>query len=139
MNMTYDEAVEYIINVPRFNKYIDQKHVANATLIALMEELGNPQLKVKSIHIAGTNGKGSTVQLIKNILVGNGYRVGCFASPHLNRIKPSPFPSNAAFASVLSAEIWFLVADPSFAKSTDHQLGLSSLNNVAEINFITYS
>jgi len=86
MNMTYDEAVEYIINVPRFNKYIDQKHVANATLIALMEELGNPQLKVKSIHIAGTNGKGSTVQLIKNILVGSGYRVGCFVSPHLIRI-----------------------------------------------------
>ena len=86
MIMTYDEAVEYIINVPRFNKYIEQNHVANATLIALMEKLGNPQLKVKTIHIAGTNGKGSTVQLIKNILVGSGYRVGCFVSPHLIKI-----------------------------------------------------
>ncbi len=86
MNMTYDEAVEYIINVPRFNKYIDQNYVANATLIELMEELGNPHLKVRSIHIAGTNGKGSTVQFIKNILVGSGYKVGCFVSPHLIKI-----------------------------------------------------
>ncbi len=86
MSRTYTEAVDYIINVPRFNKYIDKEFKANATLLALMERLGNPHLKVKSIHIAGTNGKGSTVQLIKNILVESGYRVGCFVSPHLIRI-----------------------------------------------------
>ncbi len=86
MNMTYDEAVEYIINVPRFNKYIDADNKANYTLLALMKELGNPHLKVKAIHVAGTNGKGSTVQFIKNILVECGYKVGCFVSPHLIKI-----------------------------------------------------
>lgn len=86
MSMTYSEAVEYIINVPRFNKYIDSGLVANATLLALMKELDNPHLKVKAIHIAGTNGKGSSVQLIKNILVESGYKVGCFVSPHLIKI-----------------------------------------------------
>lgn len=86
MSMTYSEVVEYIINVPRFNKYIDSSLAANETLLALMNALGNPHLKVKTIHIAGTNGKGSTVQLIKNILVESGYKVGCFVSPHLVKI-----------------------------------------------------
>ncbi len=84
--MTYNQAVDFIINVPRFNKYIEEGYQANSTLLALMDKLDNPHLKVKSIHIAGTNGKGSTVQLIKNILVASGYRVGCFVSPHLIKI-----------------------------------------------------
>ena len=84
--MTYSQAVDYIINVPRFNKYIDGNNKANVTLFALMDKLGNPHLKVKAIHIAGTNGKGSTVQLVKNILVEAGYKVGCFVSPHLIKI-----------------------------------------------------
>ncbi len=86
MSMTYSQAVDYIINVPRFNKYIDGNHKANSTLLALMDKLGNPHLKVKAIHVAGTNGKGSTVQLVKNILVEAGYKVGCFVSPHLVKI-----------------------------------------------------
>ena len=86
MSMTYSQAVDYIINVPRFNKYIDGNPKANSTLLALMDKLGNPHLKVKAIHIAGTNGKGSTVQLVKNILVEAGYKVGCFVSPHLIKI-----------------------------------------------------
>lgn len=84
--MTYSQAVDYIINVPRFNKYIDGNHKANVTLLALMDKLDNPHLKAKTIHVAGTNGKGSTVQLVKNILVEAGYKVGCFVSPHLIKI-----------------------------------------------------
>ncbi len=78
--------MDYIINVPRFNKYINNTNGANANLIRLMEKLGNPHLKVRTIHVAGTNGKGSTVQFIKNLLVESGYRVGCFVSPHLIKI-----------------------------------------------------
>lgn len=48
-----------------------------------MEELGHPERKVKIIHVAGTNGKGSTVEMLTNILVKNGYRVGKYMSPHL--------------------------------------------------------
>ena len=85
-NITYEQAVEYIINIPRFNKYIDSSYKPNEALKCILEKLGNPHLKVRSIHVAGTNGKGSTVQLVKNILVESGYRVGCFVSPHLIRI-----------------------------------------------------
>lgn len=86
VDLTYDEAVEYIINIPRFNKYIDKGFKPNETLSLILSRLGNPHLGTRSIHIAGTNGKGSTVQLIKNILVSSGYKVGCFVSPHLIRI-----------------------------------------------------
>ena len=48
-----------------------------------MEFLGNPQDSFKVIHVAGTNGKGSTVNFIKDILLFNGFNVGTFTSPHL--------------------------------------------------------
>ena len=54
-----------------------------AMMIAL-DELGNPHLKLKNIiHIAGTNGKGSTASFIRTILECSGYKVGLFTSPHL--------------------------------------------------------
>lgn len=49
----------------------------------LLHMLGNPQNKIKAIHIAGTNGKGSTVYYLKNALTANGYNVGVFTSPSL--------------------------------------------------------
>lgn len=53
----------------------------------LLELLGNPHKKLKLIHIAGTNGKGSTSSIIGSILIKNGYRVGFFNSPHLETME----------------------------------------------------
>lgn len=53
----------------------------------LLEKLGNPHEKIKLIHIAGTNGKGSTSSILGNILISHGYRVGFFNSPHLEDIE----------------------------------------------------
>ena len=50
---------------------------------ALLDRLGNPERKFPSIHIAGTNGKGSTAALLASILTEAGLRVGLFTSPHL--------------------------------------------------------
>ena len=49
----------------------------------LLDKLGDPHLKFKSIHIAGTNGKGSTAAMIASILKEAGYKVGLYTSPHL--------------------------------------------------------
>lgn len=51
---------------------------------ALLGALGDPQLKIPCVHVAGTNGKGSTSLLISAILTSAGYRVGRFTSPHLH-------------------------------------------------------
>ncbi len=49
----------------------------------LLRHFGDPHLKVRSIHIAGTNGKGSTAAFVESILRASGYRVGLYTSPHL--------------------------------------------------------
>ncbi len=51
---------------------------------ALLEEMGNPQQGLKYVHIAGTNGKGSTSLIIADVLIKAGYKVGRFTSPHLH-------------------------------------------------------
>lgn len=58
-----------------------KKDLSNTIL--LCEALGNPHLKFKSIHIAGTNGKGSTSHMLAAILQSAGYKTGLYTSPHL--------------------------------------------------------
>lgn len=52
----------------------------------LLEELGNPQNKLKGVHVAGTNGKGSTCAMLQSILTQSGYKVGMFTSPHISSL-----------------------------------------------------
>lgn len=80
--LNYQEAVEYILDVPRFTKKNPMENTKR-----LMEILGNPQDKIKTIHIAGTNGKGSTSAFINSILREAGYKCGMFTSPHLENIR----------------------------------------------------
>lgn len=83
--MNYQEAVDFL-----YHKTLVFQHVgAQAykpgleTTFALAETFGNPHSSFKAIHIAGTNGKGSTAHLLAAILQNCGYRVGLYTSPHL--------------------------------------------------------
>ena len=76
--MNYRETVEYILSIPLFAQKIGTENLAS-----LLERLGNPQDKSKVIHIAGTNGKGSTAKALATILMHAGFHVGLFTSPHL--------------------------------------------------------
>ncbi|WP_034100612.1 bifunctional folylpolyglutamate synthase/dihydrofolate synthase [Flavobacterium psychrophilum] len=58
-----------------------RKDLVNTILLA--NHLGNPELKVKTIHVAGTNGKGSSSSMIASVLQEAGYKVGLYTSPHL--------------------------------------------------------
>ncbi|MBI2651048.1 bifunctional folylpolyglutamate synthase/dihydrofolate synthase [Candidatus Woesearchaeota archaeon] len=51
----------------------------------LLDKIGNPQQKLKCIHVAGTNGKGSVCAMINSVLINSGYKVGMYTSPHLKR------------------------------------------------------
>lgn len=79
--MTYEEAVRYIDDIPKFTK----KNTLENTKI-LMERLGNPQSSMKILHVAGTNGKGSVCAYLSSILTYAGKRTGLFTSPHLVKI-----------------------------------------------------
>ena len=65
------------------NYQTDQPHFGLERMVKLLALRGNPHLKLKVIHIGGTNGKGSTIAFLKNMLVKMGLRVGVFNSPYL--------------------------------------------------------
>lgn len=76
--MNYRETLEYIAS------FIWKGSVLGLSRIYdLLEKLGNPQKDLKFIHIAGTNGKGSTAAFLSSILKESGYRVGLFTSPYI--------------------------------------------------------
>ena len=65
------------------NYRTNQPHFGLERMVELLALRGNPHLKLKVIHIGGTNGKGSTIAFLKNMLVKMGLRVGVFSSPYL--------------------------------------------------------
>lgn len=67
------------------NFYKGTKEPSLAGIEFLMSEFGNPEKKLKVIHIAGTNGKGSCTEMMTNILIKAGYKVGKFIGPHLEK------------------------------------------------------
>ena len=52
---------------------------------ALLDKVGNPEKKLKCIHVAGTNGKGSVCAMLQSVLIESGYKVGMYTSPHLKK------------------------------------------------------
>ena len=85
MDMTYDETVQYLFNcAPPFQQVGGAAYKEGlATTIELDNHLGNPHRKFRTIHVAGTNGKGSTSHTLAAILQECGYKVGLYTSPHL--------------------------------------------------------
>ncbi len=75
---SYEEAVEYLLNIPRFTK----KNTMADTR-AFLRRLGNPDKELKILHVAGTNGKGSVCAYLRYVLEEAGYQVCSFTSPHL--------------------------------------------------------
>ncbi|MDP2916885.1 MAG: folylpolyglutamate synthase/dihydrofolate synthase family protein [Dehalococcoidia bacterium] len=89
--MNYQQATEYIFGHTNYEVVPRVPHImANydlRRLLELMSCVGNPHLKAKSIHIAGTNGKGSTSAMLASVLTDSGYRTGLYTSPHLHTMR----------------------------------------------------
>lgn len=112
--MDYSQALAYVHSRLRFGIRPGLERMAD-----LMERLGNPQDHVPAVHIAGTNGKGSTSTMIANILVEAGYRTGLFTSPYvcdfMERIQFGGAPGDhALFAQVMTrlSELAAQMEDP---------------------------
>lgn len=83
--MNYKETTEWLFDqLPMYQTIgaIAYKADLSNTLL-LLEHLGNPEKKIKCIHVAGTNGKGSTSHLLASVYQEAGYKVGLYTSPHL--------------------------------------------------------
>lgn len=84
-NMTYQETIDYLYaSRPAFHLVGSAAYKPGLdNTYRLMTALGNPHEQLRAVHVAGTNGKGSTSHLIAAALQAQGYRVGLFTSPHL--------------------------------------------------------
>lgn len=76
--MDYRRSIAYLFGLQRFGIKLGLAHIEK-----LLSLLGNPHRKLRCVHIAGTNGKGSTAAFLHSILTRSGYRAGLFISPHL--------------------------------------------------------
>tara|TARA_B100000900_G_scaffold66941_1_gene52138 strand:- start:104 stop:1303 length:1200 start_codon:yes stop_codon:yes gene_type:complete len=83
--MSYKKTIDFLYQkLPIYQRkglVAYKKDIGN--IVEATRKLNNPHLKFKSIHVGGTNGKGSTSHIIKSILISAGYKVGLYTSPHL--------------------------------------------------------
>jgi len=107
--MTYTEATEFLFSLRRFGWRLGLE-----TIQRLLDLLGNPQQGMPSIHIGGTNGKGSTAAMLAAILQAGGRRTGLYTSPHLldftERIRVNGCPIGEVEVTLLTARLMALCA-----------------------------
>ncbi|MBU0475201.1 MAG: bifunctional folylpolyglutamate synthase/dihydrofolate synthase [Bacteroidetes bacterium] len=75
--MNYEQSLEKLFSLHQFGIKLGLDNIKK-----LLKHIGNPEAKLKTIHIAGSNGKGSTASFISSILIEAGYKVGLYTSPH---------------------------------------------------------
>ncbi|MBO0947371.1 bifunctional folylpolyglutamate synthase/dihydrofolate synthase [Fibrella forsythiae] len=124
--MTYNEALSYLYDrLPVFHRVgVSAYKPGLSNVLALCDALGNPQHKFRSIHVAGTNGKGSTSHLLASVYQAAGYRVGLYTSPHLKsfteriRLNGVAIPEADVAAFVESQQLVIEQIQPSFFEVT---------------------
>ncbi|GAB2537670.1 bifunctional folylpolyglutamate synthase/dihydrofolate synthase [Spirosoma aerophilum] len=124
--MQYSEAIDYLYSrLPVFHR-IGAKALKPGlgNIRLLCEALGNPQDQFKSIHVGGTNGKGSSSHMLAAIYQSAGYQVGLYTSPHLKsfteriRISGQPIPEGEVAAFVARHQALIEEIEPSFFEVT---------------------
>ena len=120
--MTYQQTLDYLFSqLPMFSRIggaAIKKDITNT--VKLCNYLGNPQEKFRSVHIAGTNGKGSTSHMLAAIFQTAGYKTGLYTSPHLRdfreriRINGEMIPEQQVVDFTQRLKEQIAVIEPSF-------------------------
>ncbi len=124
--MTYQETLEYLfVKTPAFQQKGESAYKPGlGNVIELDNYYGNPHKKFKTIHIAGTNGKGSVSHTLAAILQSAGYKVGLYTSPHLKdfseriRVNGKPISEQYVIDFVREADEIIGKLNPSFFEIT---------------------
>ena len=124
--MTYTEAIDYLYaHAPMFQAHGRRAYKSGLdTTLALDAHFGHPHRAYRTIHIAGTNGKGSTSHLLASVLQCAGYRVGLYTSPHLRdfceriRVDGATIPHERVAAFVADHRSLIDTLQPSFFEIT---------------------
>ena len=124
--MDYPQTIEYLFTkLPLFSRIGPAAYKADLINIeALSKQLDNPERKFKSVHVAGTNGKGSTSHMLAAILQKAGYKTGLYTSPHLHdfreriRIDGHIIPENNVISFTERIRDFVNESEPSFFEIT---------------------
>ena len=124
--MNYEKTLEYLFaQLPMFQRIGASAYKADlGNTIAMCAILGHPENRFRSVHIAGTNGKGSTSHMIASVLQSAGYKTGLYTSPHLKdfreriRINGRMIPKSFVTGFVSKNKKLFEEINPSFFEYT---------------------
>jgi dihydrofolate synthase / folylpolyglutamate synthase len=124
--MNYQQTIDYLFSqLPMYQRIGPAAYRANLdNTIALSKHLGNPEKKFRSIHIAGTNGKGSVAHMLASVLRQAGYKTGLATSPHLKdfreriKINGALIPKDYVVEFVEKNSAFFEKLRPSFFEMT---------------------
>jgi len=124
--MNYEQTIHYLYNkLPLFSSIGIKAYKADLNnTVALCNYLGNPETKIKTIHIAGTNGKGSTSHMLAAVFQHNGYKTGLYTSPHLKdfreriKLNGKMIPQNFVIDFVEKTRAFSDEVNPSFFELT---------------------
>lgn len=124
--MTYKQTLDFLFSqLPAYHRIGKAAYKNNLdNIIKLDNYLGNPHLNYKTIHVAGTNGKGSVAHMIASVLQEAGYRTGLYTSPHLKdfreriRVNGKPIPQREVTQFVKRHSGMTRTLQPSFFEIT---------------------
>lgn len=124
--MTYQEALDFIHSTHKFSIKLGLDNVSH-----LLNLMGNPQEKLAYIHVAGTNGKGSTSSYLNQMLMAAGYKVGLYTSPFLETFNERTRINNDNIPDVDLADI------TTFVKKCIDKMVADGLNHPTEFEIVT--
>lgn len=88
---TYDSALKYLFSQTDYEQMLRVRYNRDTfnlnRMKKLLKEIGSPEKKIRSVHIAGTKGKGSTATMLAHMLESCGYKVGLYTSPHITDVR----------------------------------------------------
>jgi len=124
--MNYQQTIDYLFGqLPMFHRVGASAYKSNLkNTIEICRILGNPEKKIKCVHIAGTNGKGSVSHMVASVLQSAGYKTGLYTSPHLTdfreriRIDGKKIPKSEVVHFVSKNKKPFETIQPSFFEYT---------------------
>jgi len=124
--MTYSEAITFLLEqLPMYQRVgasAFKKDLTNTK--KLCQHLGNPELQFQSVHIAGTNGKGSSAHMLAAVLIAAGYKTGLYTSPHMKdfceriRVNGQPISQQVVIDFVQNHQNFITELKPSFFEMT---------------------
>ena len=123
--MNYEESIEWIHDRGKFGIKPGLKRMEY-----MLGRLNHPESQIQGIHVGGTNGKGSTVAYLRNALVSNGYSVGTFTSPYIERFNerislnghPIRDDEIASLATTVRPIVEELARDTSLGEATEFEV-----------------